>query len=293
MGIIAFHHGAATVVSKTPDPESVIAIIEEHRVTHTFLVPTVIQSLIDHCENIGERIQSLRTLRYGAAPIPPKLLRQTKSMLSCELLQMYGMTETTGAVACLSPEDHDLEGEYLLSCGRALVNVDVCIMDSKGNPVPRGSVGEICVRAASVMKGYWRQPQATIDAFHGDWYRSGDAGYLDEGGYLYLRDRIKDMIISGGENIYPAEIENVLCEHRAVLEAAVIGVPDPRWGESAKAIVVLKAGEVVSEANIIDFIRARIAMFKVPKSVEFVTDLPRNPAGKVLRRELRLRYTSG
>jgi acyl-CoA synthetase (AMP-forming)/AMP-acid ligase II len=170
--------------------------------------------------------------------------------------------------------------------------VEISVMCDEGHPVSPGIVGEICIRAGSVMAGYWKQPEATAGSFHGDWYRSGDAGYLDEAGYLYLRDRIKDMIISGGENIYPAEIEDVICDHQAVLEAAVIGVPDLRWGEAVKAMVVLRSGAIVSQTELMQFIRARIASFKVPKSIEFVARLPRNPSGKILRRELRLPYWS-
>jgi fatty-acyl-CoA synthase len=179
------------------------------------------------------------------------------------------------------------------SCGKPLAHVDIRIMDARGRPVPVNVVGEICIRAGSVMAGYWKQPKATADAFYDEWYRSGDAGYLDEAGYLYLRDRIKDLIISGGENIYPAEVENVICDHEAVVEAAVIGVPDPRWGEAVKAIVVLRKGCTVSQADLSQFIRERLAGFKVPKSIEFVEQLPRNPSGKILRRELRLPYWSG
>jgi len=295
MGTIAFHQGATTVVSKNPDPDSLIATIEQHRVTQLFLVPAVIQALLDRCEGKPEPLPSLRLLRYGAAPISAALLRQAKAMLSCDLLQVYGMTEATGTVTCLPPADHDdseAKGR-MRSCGKPLVHVEVCIMDAQGRTVPPGFVGEICVRGGSVMAGYWRQPQATAEAFYGDWYRSGDAGYLDEAGYLYLRDRIKDVIISGGENIYPAEVENAICDHEAVLEAAVIGVPDPRWGEAVKAVIVLRKGSTVSHADLIQFIRDRIAGFKVPKSIDFVAQMPRNPSGKILRRELRLPYWSG
>ena len=295
MGTIAFHQGATSVISKNPDPASLIAAIEQHRVTQLFLVPTVIQSLLDQAAGKPEALHTLRLLRYGAAPISAALLRQARATLSCDLMQVYGMTEATGTVACLPPADHnDSEaGGRMRSCGKPLAHVDICIMDAQGCTVPPGIVGEICIRAGSVMAGYWKQPQATAEAFHGDWYRSGDAGYLDEAGYLYLRDRIKDMIISGGENIYPAEVENVICDHEAVVEAAVIGVPDARWGEAVKAIIVLRKGSTVSQADLIQFIRDRIASFKVPKSIDFVAQLPRNPSGKILRRELRLPYWSG
>ena len=294
MGTLAFHQGVATVVSKNSDASSLIATIERHRVTQTFLVPTVIQSLLDSSECRSDRLRSLRVLRYGAAPISEALLRQARETLCCDLMQMYGMTEATGAVSCLPPADHDLKGgNRMQSCGKPLAHVEICIMDEQGRAVLPGTIGEVCVRAGSVMGGYWKLPQATADAFHGEWYRSGDAGCLDDQGYLYLRDRIKDMIVSGAENIYPAEIENLLCEHPAVLEAAVIGVPDPSWGEAVKAMVVLRPGEIASDADLKQFLRSRIAGFKVPKSFEFIPQLPRNPSGKVLRRELRLPYWSG
>jgi acyl-CoA synthetase (AMP-forming)/AMP-acid ligase II len=295
MGTIAFHQGATTVVSKNPDPDDLIDTIERHRVTQLFLVPAVIQSLLDRCDGRRKPMQSLRVLRYGAAPISAALLRQARAILSCDLLQVYGMTEATGTVTCLPPVDHcDPDGGgRMRSCGKPLAHVEVRIMDAQGNRVQPGTVGEICIRAGSVMAGYWKQPQATAEAFFGDWYRSGDAGCLDEAGYVYLRDRIKDLIISGGENIYPAEVENAICEHQAVLEAAVIGVPDSHWGEAVKAVVVMKSGKAVSQADLIHFIRARIAGFKVPKSIDFVAQLPRNPSGKILRRELRLPYWSG
>ncbi|MGO9934704.1 MAG: long-chain-fatty-acid--CoA ligase [Steroidobacteraceae bacterium] len=289
MGTIAFHQGAATVVSRNPDPASLIETIERHRVTQLFLVPTVIQSLLDHPDSKPERLQSLKLLRYGAAPIAAQLLRQARATLSCEFAQVYGMTEATGTVACLSPSDHKDPGMEcrMRSCGKALANVDICIMDARGEVLPRGVIGEICIRAGSLMTGYWKLPAATEEAFYQDWYRSGDAGYLDEAGYLYLHDRIKDLIISGGENIYPAEVENAICDHAAVAEAAVIGVPDRLWGETVKAIIVLRKGACVTQAELTQFVRGRIAGFKVPKSIEFVDTLPKTSSGKILRRELR------
>jgi acyl-CoA synthetase (AMP-forming)/AMP-acid ligase II len=272
-----------------------IEVIERHRVSQLFLVPSVIQSLLDHPEGKPERLRSLRVLRYGAAPISASLLRQARATLSCDFVQVYGMTEATGTVACLSPADHEdsAVAGRMRSCGKPLVDIQIGIVDAQGLTVPSGIVGEICIRAGSVMAGYWKQPEATAEAFYGDWYRSGDAGYLDEAGYLYLHDRIKDMIISGGENIYPAEVENAICDHEAVEEAAVIGVPDRHWGEAVKAIIVIKKGSTVTRAEVIEFLRGRIAGFKVPKSIDFVTALPRTPSGKILRRELRVPYWAG
>jgi acyl-CoA synthetase (AMP-forming)/AMP-acid ligase II len=295
MGTIAFHQGAATVVSRNPHPASLIETIERHGVTQLFLVPTVIQSLLDHPDCSAEKLKSLRLLRYGAAPISAQLLRQARATLRCDLTQVYGMTEATGTVACLPPHDHnDSEADRKMrSCGKALATVSIRIMNAQGEPVPQGVIGEICVRAGSLMAGYWKQRAATEEAFHGEWYRSGDAGFLDEAGYVYIQDRIKDMIISGGENIYPAEVESILCDHPEVAEAAVIGVPDRQWGESVRAVVVRRTGASVTEAGLIQFVRDRIARFKAPKTVEFVDTLPKTASGKILRRELRSRQAAG
>jgi fatty-acyl-CoA synthase len=295
MGTIAFHQGSATVVSAYTDPGRLIETIERHAVTYTFLVPAVLQTVVDHPDCTAERLRSLRIVRYGAAPITAALLRRVRAMLSCELAQMYGMTEACGTVACLPPADHndrEVDGR-MRSCGKPLAHIEIAVLDPEGRRLPPGAAGEICVRAASLMSGYWKLPEATAQAYDGDWYRSGDAGYVDQDGYLFLHDRIKDMIISGGENIYPAEVESAICDHPGVLEAAVIGVPDARWGEAVKAIVVAREGEQLNEADLIAFLRGRIAGFKVPKSIDLAEALPRNPSGKILRRELREPYWRG
>jgi acyl-CoA synthetase (AMP-forming)/AMP-acid ligase II len=216
-------------------------------------------------------------------------------------MQVYGLTETTGAVTCLPPEDHDPAGPkqaLLRSAGRPIRGVELRVTDAAGKDCAEGEVGEVWIRTAQNMKGYWANPRATSDAFVArqpdgmGWFRSGDAGYLKDG-YLYLHDRIKDMIVSGGENIYPAEVENALMQHPAVADGAVIGVPDERWGEAVKAVVVLKPGAKATQAQIIKFMRARIAHFKCPKSVDFADAIPRNPTGKILKRVLREPYWKG
>ena len=232
---------------------------------------------------------------YGASPISESTLLQAQSLLpDAELWQVYGATETSATGTTLPPALHTGPGARLRSCGRPYPNVEVKVVDPFGEPLPAGEVGEITVRAAAVMKGYWNQPGSTRAAFFdGGWLRTGDAGYFDSDGLLYIHDRIKDMIITGAENVFPAEVENALFAHAAIADAAVIGVPDERWGEAVKAIVVLRPDQQASEEDIIRFVRTRIAGFKTPKSVDFVAALPRNPSGKVLRRHLRAPYWAG
>jgi len=208
---------------------------------------------------------------------------------------MYGMTETSGTIVALDPEDHVPEGSVRMrSVGKPLAGVEIKMIDEAGNPVPVGTVGEIATRSSKNMRGYWNNPDATAATIDADgWLRTGDAGYLDEDGYLYIHDRVKDMIISGGENVYPAEVENALYSHPKVADVAVIGVPDPKWGEAVKACVVVKAGEELTEAEVIAHARTLIAGYKCPKSVDFIPALPRNPSGKILRRELRAPYWVG
>jgi acyl-CoA synthetase (AMP-forming)/AMP-acid ligase II len=291
MGLTSFLRGSVTVLCES-SPAEIIAAVGRHRVTTTFLVPSLLQLVIEDASFSSDRVASLRLLRYGASPISSALLRRAREVMVCDFAQMYGMTECCGAVFCLRPEDH-LNEDRLVSCGRPLANVEVMIADAQGVPLPSPMVGEVCIRSPAIMRGYWRQPQATAEAFFDDWYRTGDAGQLDAENYLYLRDRVKDMIVSGGENIYPAEVENAIAEHHDVAEVAVIGIPDDKWGEAVRAVVVLKPGATTSERDIIAAARTRIAGYKVPKSVEFVTDLPRNGAGKVLRRSLRDAFWQG
>jgi long-chain acyl-CoA synthetase len=240
---------------------------------------------------------SVRRIFYGASPISEDVLVKCMAGFGCGFCQVYGMTETTGAITSLPFEDHDPDGPrrgLLRSAGKPLEGVDIRIVDpDTGNPAKVGEVGEVQTRSAYNMAGYWRKPDetaATIDEY--GWLRTGDAGYFDAEGYLYLHDRIKDMIVSGGENIYPAEVENVLLSHPAVVDAAVIGVPDDRWGETVKAVVVLAPGNEAPETELIAHCRANLAHYKCPTSVDTTDALPRNPSGKILKRELRAPYWS-
>ena len=232
---------------------------------------------------------------YGASPIPLDLLRECMDVFGCGFVQMYGMTETTGTIVALEPEDHTPEGsQRMRSAGKPLAGVEIAILDGEGNRLRAGQVGEIATRSMANMKGYWNLPEASKRTMTEDgWLRTGDAGYLDEDGYVYVHDRVKDMIISGAENIYPAEVESAIFGHPAIAEVAVIGVPDDKWGEAVKAVVVLKEGADVSPDEIIAFARTRIAGFKAPRTVDFIEALPRNPSGKILKRELREPYWAG
>ena len=239
---------------------------------------------------------------WRAAPISESVLAAATRLFGCGFMQLYGLTETTGAIVYLPPADHDPDGprrHLMRSAGKAGRLVGLRIVDTaSGRDQPEGEVGEIWIRSPQNMLGYWGNPEATAQAFpegrdaQGGWFRTGDAGYLREG-YLFIHDRIKDMVISGGENIYPAEVENALMKHPAVADCAVIGVPDARWGESVKACVVLREGATVTEREIIDFMRAQIAHYKCPKSVDFLAALPRNPSGKLLKYVLRQPYWAG
>ncbi|WP_086608048.1 long-chain-fatty-acid--CoA ligase [Erythrobacter donghaensis] len=276
-------------------PAGVLAAIEAGT-THMFLVPAALQMVIQHPQAAGTDFSNLRYLIYGAAPMPLELLKQAVStMPSTQFLQAYGMTETTGTVSILPPEDHSLEGnERMRSAGKALPGVEIAVRGPDNVEVPRGEIGEVCIRSPSNTSGYWKLPEATAKTIDADgWLHTGDAGVMDADGYVYIQDRIKDMIISGGENVYPAEVESAIYGHPAIAEVAVIGVPSDKWGEEVKACVVAKPGCEVDAADVIAWARERIAAFKAPKSVDIIPLMPRNASGKILRRELRAPYWEG
>ncbi|NWH09441.1 MAG: fatty acid--CoA ligase [Alphaproteobacteria bacterium] len=293
MGLVSTAQGAKGIIMKQVDPVKVLDFIERYRIENMFLVPAVIQFLLQ-VPGIEKRdLSSLRRVFYGASPISDDVLRKAAQVLGCDFTQLYGLTETVGGGTFLPPEAHDPAKGKLRSCGVPYPSFEIRVVDAGGQPVKTGEVGEIVMRTPLLMKGYWNKPEATAKAIVNGWFHTGDAGYFDEAGYLFIYDRVKDMIVSGGENIYPAEVENALMSHPAIIDAAVIGVPDEKWGEAVKACVVRKHGVSVNEAEIIAYCRTQIAGYKCPKSVDFVDALPRNPSGKILRRELREPYWAG
>jgi len=293
-GLVGLYHGARAVIAREFDPTKVLDFFERDGITKLFMVPAAMQFVVRQPRARQMDFSRLKYMLYGASPIPAALLKECIEVFKCGFVQLYGMTETTGTIVALPPEDHIEGSERMRSAGKALPGVELAILDADGNRLPPRQVGEIATRSGSNMEGYWNLPDATARTLDRDgWLRTGDAGFLDEDGYLYIHDRIKDMIISGGENIYPAEVESAICDHPDVAEAAVIGIPDDKWGEAVKAVVALKPGKTATPTDIINFTRERIAGFKTPKTVEFVPALPRNPSGKILRRQLRDPYWEG
>ncbi|MBI4773789.1 MAG: long-chain-fatty-acid--CoA ligase [Deltaproteobacteria bacterium] len=288
---------AANIIldSKSFEPELVFKTIQEHGVTNMFAAPTMIRLLLDHPTLSRYDLSSMRALNYGGAPMLVEDLMEAMRKLGPCLVQLYGQAESPMTITYLPHWDHVMEGApqqkaRLASAGIPRTDVEVAIFDSEDRPLPPGKMGEIVTRSDLVMKGYWRNPEASADTLRSGWLHTGDMGYLDEQGYLFIMDRSKDMIISGGENIYPREIEEALIQHPAVREVAVIGVPDARWGEAIKAIVSLVPGRQATEKELIDFCKQNIAGYKKPKSVDFVDALPKNNYGKILKRELRAPY---
>ncbi len=296
--VAGMYCGGTSVIVRELDPAALIDLIGKEGITHAFLVPAVFQFML-MMPNVGEGDYStLEMLVYGASPISEEVLTASIKTFGCKFAQAYGLTETTGAIVTLMPEDHDPDGankHRLRSCGRPNSNVELKIVDpGSGDEVATGEVGEILTRSNQNMVGYWRNEEGTKAAYvDGDWFRTGDAGYLDEDGYLYIHDRMKDMIVSGGENVYPAEVENALMRHPAIADVAVIGVPDDKWGEVGKAIVVKAEGTDPTEDEILTFAREHLAGFKTPKSVDWADSIPRNPSGKVLKKELRAPFWAG
>jgi acyl-CoA synthetase (AMP-forming)/AMP-acid ligase II len=285
--------GAKLVVTREANPAEILALIAEHRINNAFLVPALMNFLLQQPACKTTDFSSLRTILYGASPIPEELLKACIRTFECDFVQAYGLTETTGAAVLLPARDHVPGSPRLRACGKPIFGCELKIVDEKGKPCAPFEVGEILMKGRSVMKGYWNRPEATAEAIRDGWFHSGDAGYLDADGYLYIHDRVKDMIVSGGENVYPAEVESVLFGHPEVADVAVIGVPDERWGEAVKAIVVRRPGSSVSEEQLMDHCQGKVAGYKRPRSVDFVDALPRNPTGKILKRELRERYWKG
>lgn len=294
-GVQGVWAGAKNVVLSEFEPGRVLEVIEQERISKLFIVPAAMRLCLQHPRCAETDFSSIETMLYGASPIPTDLLREAIAVFKCGFAQLYGMTETTGTATYLPPGDHDPTGQSqrMKSAGKPLPGVRVKVVGEDGTPLPPHQVGEICLASPANMTGYWNLPEATEKTLVDGFVHTGDAGYLDEDGYVYVHDRVKDMIVSGAENVYPAEVESALFGHPAIADVAVIGVPDERWGEAVKAVVVLKPEASAEADELIGFARERIAAYKCPKSVDFIDALPRNPSGKILKRELRAPYWAG
>ena len=293
-----FLRGARNVVMPAFEPELFLEMAEKERATTTYLVSTMVQRLIECGQLASADLSSLHTITYGAAPISEENLRHAIEQVGPIFRQTYGLTEARQPIAILDPWDHMVDGTpgeraRLASCGRVAAGVELELLDDDDRPVATGEMGEICVRGDYAMARYWNNPEATAETMRNGWVHTGDLAVADEEGYLYIVDRKKEMIITGGFNVYPSEVERALCRHPAVLEALVIGVPDEQWGEAVMAMVVLRPGETPEPSDIIDFTQQEIAGFKKPKHIEFLSEIPKNPQGKVLRREIREKHWEG
>lgn len=287
--------GGHTVILPMFEPTALMKAVQAYQPTVTVMVPTMIGMTMAHPEFRPEGLGSFTDLVYGASPMPQALLEKLLALYpDMNIWQGYGMTESSSVLTLLGPKEHRTGGVYLRSAGLPLPGVVLSIQDEVGTLLPPGETGEVCARSGNYMIEYWKKPEATAEVFRDGWYHTGDAGYLDADGYLYLVDRVKDMIVTGGENVYSTEVENALAGHPAVLQVAVIGIPSEQWGEAVHAIVVLREGADVTETELIVHAREWIAGYKVPKSVEFRTEpLPLSGALKVLKKDLRAPYWEG
>ena len=298
--LAAVYGGRTLVVQRQFDPSDWMTLVETERVTRAMMVPTMLKQLMEHEEFPKRNLSSLQVITYGAAPMPVEVITKAIEVFpGTRFINAFGQTESASTITMLTPEDHVIEGtpgeraiklKRLGSIGRALGDTEVKIFDEDGSEQPVDEVGEIVARGPRVMKGYWKAEEATNSTIRNGWLYTGDIGYMDKAGYIFLSGRAKDIIIRAGENISPEQVEATLHSHPAIDEAAVIGVPDPQWGEKVRAIVALKAGAQATEADIIEHCRGQLASFKKPESVIFVDSLPRNPLGKVLKRVLREEY---
>lgn len=287
--------GCTQVILKSHkfEVEQFCSAVEKYRISNTWLVPTQIKLLLNYRELEKWDLSSLKWVVYGGAPMYVEDLKQALTRIGPVFVQLYGQGETPMTGTYLRPQEHVLEGAEsgrLASCGHARSGIEVRILDDEDAELPRGDVGQICVRGPTVMKGYWERPEANAETLRNGWLHTGDVGYMDQHGYVYILDRTKDMIITGGSNVYPREIEELLLQHPAIAEVSVIGVPDQLWGEAVKAVVVLKRGSTATAEEIIAFVGEHVAGYKKPKTVDFVAELPKSSYGKVLKRELRAHY---
>jgi acyl-CoA synthetase (AMP-forming)/AMP-acid ligase II len=290
--------GGTLIIHRGFDAQRTLEAIARHRVSWLYLPPTALYTLLSQ-PNVREfDYSTLRHFVYGAAPSSQSKLREAIGIFGPVLTQAYGQTEVPTSVTYLGPEDHvDANGavidQRLLSCGRPTPFARVALLDDEGKPVPRGEIGEICVQGGLLMKGYYKNPDATAETSKHGWHHTGDLAWQDEEGFIYICDRKKEMIITGGYNVYPLEVEQVVMSHSSVQDCAVVGVPDGKWGEAIKAVIELKPGRSVEPEVIIEMCRERLGPVKTPKSVEFIDELPRSPAGKVLRKSVRSQYWQG
>ncbi|MEP5762973.1 MAG: long-chain-fatty-acid--CoA ligase [Halieaceae bacterium] len=295
--LISTYSGGEIILHKVFNPAQVISDIENYPVNSIFMVPAMIMAVLALPDIEKRDFSGLKQIYYGASPISEAILRRAMEVFEVDFVQMYGMTETSGTVVNLSPADHAraLAGqpELLLSCGRPSVGVEAKIMDADGKECAANEVGEIWIKSDSNMIGYYNMPEETARNLTDGWVHTGDAGSVDEEGYIYLKDRIKDMVVSGGENIYPVEVENAIAHHASVADVAVIGVPDDKYGEALLAFVVLKPDCLLELDEMIEFCRERIAGYKIPRQLEIIAEMPRNPSGKILKKELRKPYWEG
>jgi len=294
LSLQCLYNGVALAIQRQFAPEQYLQGIEQHRPSLLVLTPTMIQLMIDHKLASSTDFSSVRLLMYAGSPISLGLLKRAISIMPCQFMQFYGQTETSGPVSLLRPDEHDLKNEQTLkSCGRPLPLIRLRVVDLNGDDVEDGTPGELVISAPAASAGYWQRPEETAARFREGWYYTGDVAYRDGEGLYYIFDRVKDMIVSGGENIYCAEVENVLSLHPAVASVAVIGVPHPQWGEAVKAVVVLQEDEQVDVAELMVFCRKHLAGYKVPKSIDITDALPVTGTGKISKKDLRAPYWAG
>lgn len=295
--MISLLAGTEIILHRAFDPAAVVDALEQHPISSVFMVPAMIMAVLSLPGIENRDFSKLNTIYYGASPISESVLRRAMEVFGSDFLQMYGMTETTGTVVNLTPADHaralDGQPELLQSCGRPSVGTQIRIMDLQANECRTGEVGEIWVKSDTNMQSYYNMPEETAKNLTDGWVHTGDAGYLDDEGYLYLKDRMKDMVVSGGENIYPVEVENTIANMAAVADVAVIGIPDEKYGEALLAFVVVQPGEKLELDDMIAFCREHIAGYKIPRKLEIIAEMPRNPSGKILKKELRKPFWEG
>lgn len=294
MWLIATTWGGSLYVQRGFEPVAALRALREEKITWALLVPAMISAcLTELVRDPSQGVEDLGLIIYGSAPMPEPILREAIDIFGCEFIQFYGLSETNSLIG-LQPADHrralSERPELLRAAGRTVPGAAVRVVDEAGADVPIRQVGEILLAGPSIMSEYWKDPEKTAETIRDGWLWTGDAGYLDEEGYLYITDRIKDMVVSGAENIYPREVEEVLFTHPGIADVAVIGVPDERWGEALKAVVVRADGQQITAEDVIRYAKASLASYKCPKSVDFIDEMPRNPSGKVLKRELREPY---